>query len=488
MRHYPQRSHDHKAPTCCTAPTLLHQPVGIKHPQRARLVDFPKGQHDILPYPFFLGISAGSSHLLPQHFTLAAGRRANFAMNHKRPHQDDDHHHHHQRDHKRQKDHHGKRKGEKNTPLKPQNGSQKSGYQDAINQLPHKTNTSVFVPPNNKFTIAPGLPPLPAIPDPELEASVFRHKSTIGSYNRSNESALSYEKLEFLGDAYLETIASRLLYERFNALPSGYQSQLRELLVKNTTLSDLSRGCGFEKRLKLNAADYKAMLEAGEVHDRQAVKGNKGYDKILADVFEAYVAAVIISNGDEGFAIAETWLTGLWAPKLLEAMANDKALVPSTYARLHHDPQADPLAVYNPQAKAELQKKVLCSGLGVKLDYEPYAASVELKGDQLGQNRHFIAVYLSGYGYQKKLLGKGEGRNKVEAGNWAAMRALHEHKELLDECEKQYHEYREKRRKEKEAEAEAAGTAEVPGSGDKDPKDEKKEEKEKKKEKKGEKE
>ena len=72
-----------------------------------------------------------------------------------------------------------------------------------------------------------------------------------------------------------------------------------------------------------------------------------------------------------------------------------------------------------------------------KLFYETYQDSIELKGDKLGQTRHFIAVYLTGYGYEKKLLGKGEGKNKVEAGNWAAIEAMYgDSKDLVDECER----------------------------------------------------
>ena len=83
--------------------------------------------------------------------------------------------------------------------------------------------------------------------------------------------------------------------------------------------------------------------------------------------------------------------------------------------------------------------------------YERYKDTVELKGDQLGQNRHFIALYLTGYGYDKKLLGKGEGKNKVEAGNWAATEAMHgECKGLVEECEENLRVLREQKAKEKE--------------------------------------
>ena len=165
--------------------------------------------------------------------------------------------------------------------------------------------------------------------------------------------------------------------------------------------------------------------------------GNKGFNKVLGDVFEAYVAALITADPEHGFAIAEKWLTALWAPKLEESIKSDRtsATNQTTNTSLAHSPTADPLKIYNPTAKADLQRRIL-AGQGVKLSYEKYRDSVELKGEEIGQSRHFIALFLTGYGYERKLLGKGEGGNKVEAGNGAAQEAMFgESRVIVDECE-----------------------------------------------------
>ena len=253
---------------------------------------------------------------------------------------------------------------------------------------------------------------------------------------------MTYERLEFLGDAYIELIASRLIFERYGTLlPVGQQSQLRELLVKNETLAEYSRAYGFDTRIEIQTLEK--IVEEGKL------KGNKGFNKVLGDVFEAYLAAVILSDVEDGFAIAEKWLTALWAPKLLDAMKNDRYNAP---APIHSSPtDADPLKTYNPAAKADLQKRIL-GPPGVKLLYETYKDSIELKGDQIGQNRHFIALYLSGHGYERKLLGKGEGKNKVEAGNWAATEAMYgECKGLVEEIGRKNEAKRTEVRKEREA-------------------------------------
>jgi len=322
-------------------------------------------------------------------------------------------------------------------------------HSDALAKLPPATSALGDIPSYTHFTVtSTGMPPLPEVKDGTLSIAPFRHKSAV-AYNRSTSSTkpteVTYEKLEFLGDAQLELIASRLIYQRFSHLLAGQQSQLRELLVKNETLSEYARAYGFDKRVQVG--DFDRMLQDSK--DR----GNKGFNKVLGDVFEAYIAAVVLSDLESGFAVAEKWMTALWAPKLYEAAQNDRFY--NKDLSLHAGGDADLRNVYNPAAKAELQKRI--AGRDVKLEYEAYRDPVELKGDQLGQNKHFIALYLTGFGYERKLLGKGEGKNKVEAGNVAATEAMHgDCKLMVEECEKQLDKIKAKKKAEREA-REAAG-------------------------------
>jgi ribonuclease-3 len=317
----------------------------------------------------------------------------------------------------RQQDHNDQQ-SDKNTP------NEGTSYADALDALPPPTSIPGAVPAYTPFRVAQNFPPLPPIKDSTLTKAPFTHRSTLSSYNRGTQTTpdITYERLEFLGDAYIELIASRLIFSHFGNLTAGHQSQLRELLVKNETLAQYSRAYGFENKVEAGDMNY--------MHESSRQKGNKGFNKVLGDVFEAYVAAVIISDPEHGFAVAEKWLTTLWQPKLLFNTSMDPV-----YNTLTHVSAADPRQVYNPTAKNDLQQRIVEHAV-TKLEYEPYQASVELKGDQLGQNRHFIALYLTGWGYERKLLGKGEGRSKVEAGNWAAIEAMHgEAKEVVEECE-----------------------------------------------------
>jgi ribonuclease-3 len=347
-----------------------------------------------------------------------------------------------------QKDHHRRESPLQQKPKPDQRTNERTkkeiDYQLGVQQLPPSTGIKADVSAYTPFTVAKNLPPLPEILDPNLVESPFRHKSY--GYDRSSTASdVTYERLEFLGDAYLELFASRLIYHHFPALQAGAQSQVRELLVKNETLSEYARLYGFPNKVKV--ADMETMLR--DAKDR----GNKGLNKILGDVFEAYIAAIVLSDAENGFARAEAWLTALWAPKLVEAAASQKYSNPSL--ALQSDDTSDPRTTYSPTARADLQKRI--QAYDAKLVYAPYKASVELKGDLLGQNKHFIAVHLTGYGYEKKLLGQGEGKNKVEAGNWAAIEAMHgESKAIVDECEQKLNVMKERKKQEREAKEMAA--------------------------------
>lgn len=292
------------------------------------------------------------------------------------------------------------------------------------------------------------LPPLPPI-KPQYQKTAFCHKSLYTTSRELATSDLTYERLEFLGDAYIELFASRLIYESYSHLPAGRMSQVRELLVKNETLAELSRSYGFDQNIAVGA-------EIGELLRDSRGRGNKGYNKIVGDVFEAYVAAVVLSDFEgKGFEKAEAWCRELWEGKLERAKKEDRSLLPppppppplsAGEAKDEEKEEADDnihllRTTYDPNAKATLQKRIYHQPL-IRLFYETDRPTIELKGDQKGQNVHFIALYVEETTpttasasttaaaadeniSKKTLLAKGQGKNKVEAGNWAAVEAMY---------------------------------------------------------------
>ncbi|KAL2351822.1 ribonuclease III domain-containing protein [Cryomyces antarcticus] len=139
------------------------------------------------------------------------------------------------------------------------------------------------------------LPPLPPISDPHYAQAPFNHSSTAHLDRSSAVNDLSYERLEFLGDAYVEIMATRIIFSRYPHLPAGRQAQLRELVVKNVTLAQLAQGYDFGKRVRISNQEIESA-------------GENAWTKILADVFEAYVAALVLSSPADGFETVEAWL------------------------------------------------------------------------------------------------------------------------------------------------------------------------------------
>ncbi|KAJ4353930.1 uncharacterized protein N0V89_005661 [Didymosphaeria variabile] len=238
-----------------------------------------------------------------------------------------------------------------------------------------------------KMEDAISLPPLPPILEPSLQEQVFTHASVYESKAKAkgvtSTDDLTYERLEFIGDAYLEVMATRLIAYRLPHLDIPSQAHFREQLVRNDTLSKFSTGYGFPDRLK-----HASHLKPGKV-----------WNKITADVFEAYVAAVVLSDPVEGFLTAEKWMNQLWAKQMID--------------------YREPILVENAHAQEELSKLVHMNH--IKLNYYD---EKEMEMTKDGVQRFFQGVYLTGWGYENEWLGSGVGRNKSQGAVNAAQDAL----------------------------------------------------------------
>jgi ribonuclease-3 len=246
-----------------------------------------------------------------------------------------------------------------------------------------------------KIEKAKALPSLPPILEPSLQEQVFTHAS-VHEYKAkakgiTSTDDLDYERLEFIGDAYLEVMATRLIASRLPHLDVPSQAHFREQLVRNDTLSRFSNEYGLPDRLK---------------HAAHLKPGPKIWVKITADVFEAYVAAVVLSDPVEGFLTAEKWMNQLWAEQMIE--------------------YREPVLVENANAQQELNKLIHMNH--IKLTY---ADEKEMEMTSLGVQRFFQGVYLTGWGYENEWLGSSEGRNKSQAAVNAAQDALTRNSDVL---------------------------------------------------------
>ena len=95
----------------------------------------------------------------------------------------------------------------------------------------------------------------------------------------------SNERLEFLGDSVLSVIVAEHIYCNFPQMPEGELTRLRANLVCEKSLCALSRELGIGEHLLLGRGEDK--------------NGGRERDSILADAFEAVLAAIYIDGGME---------------------------------------------------------------------------------------------------------------------------------------------------------------------------------------------
>lgn len=286
-------------------------------------------------------------------------------------------------------------------PLKKQHSNDNDDSKNS-NGKGHYKRLPANVTPQSDTPIVRFIASLPAIPEiscpknPSLANAPFTHAS-IDSQN-------NYERLEFLGDAYLELIATRFIFARFPHFLTGKQAKLRESLVQNATLAQFAVFYHFQDRVKTDVSMARAK--------------DKMKEKVLADVFEAYIAGVVLADDEGGFARAETWLRGCWTATTL--------LDDTTIARFLGGEAAASGFVENPKDRLW----GLIAERDVKLDYvdEPMG---ELKN---GDQRRHVAIYLTGYEYERKKIGSAIGVGRKEASMLAAKCALEDNKDLIGQC------------------------------------------------------
>ena len=270
------------------------------------------------------------------------------------------------------------------------------------------------VPSYSPSSPSPSFPQLPPVPPGYLSTAPFVHASIMTTSRITAAADSSYERLEWLGDAYIEIISSRILYSRFPNFPANKLAHTRERLVCNKNLARFSRKYGFDRMVK--CAEY--------------LRADSSFIKIVADVFEAYTAAIVQGDPLHGFATAEAWLSALWEPQLREVEKLERK----------------PILAGN--AKEELRTMIMSPG--VKIEYLEERPAYVNKAK--GETTFWICCYVTGWGYEKKRIGTGTGNAKVVAGNNAASNALEKESILLQDMAARKKIFDEKRKQEKEAE------------------------------------
>ncbi|GAC1554099.1 MAG: ribonuclease III [Herpetosiphon sp.] len=126
----------------------------------------------------------------------------------------------------------------------------------------------------------------------ELFETALTHRSYL--HEHWTEQRESNERLEFLGDSILNFLAAQYLYTTFPDHNEGQLTALRSALVRTSTLARWAR--------QINLGAY---MRLGKGEERS---GGRDREPLLADAFEAVLAAIFIS---QGLSIAEQILRPL---------------------------------------------------------------------------------------------------------------------------------------------------------------------------------
>lgn len=102
----------------------------------------------------------------------------------------------------------------------------------------------------------------------------------------------SYQRMEFLGDAVLELAVSRHLYLEEQGMDEGHLSRRRAALVNEDALSGLARAFELGAYIRFSNGEEKS--------------GGRDKPSILADAFEAVLAAIYLDGGmDAAYQLVE---------------------------------------------------------------------------------------------------------------------------------------------------------------------------------------
>ncbi|HOX56128.1 MAG TPA: ribonuclease III [Candidatus Paceibacterota bacterium] len=118
--------------------------------------------------------------------------------------------------------------------------------------------------------------------DPALLQLALTHPSVA---HEQGPAMQTNQRLEFLGDAVLQLVLTRELYEKFPAFGEGPLTKARAKLVNRRTLAERARALGLGTHLIVSRGE--------DLH------GGRERPSALADTYEALLGAVLLDGGYE---------------------------------------------------------------------------------------------------------------------------------------------------------------------------------------------
>ncbi len=206
----------------------------------------------------------------------------------------------------------------------------------------------------------------------DLLKQAFTHRSYLNEHKSIH---LEHnERLEFLGDAVLELVATDFLYGMYPKKPEGELTSIRSALVNSQMLAQISSSLGLNDFL---------LLSRGEAKDT-----GRARQYILANTYESLTGAIYL---DTGYNAAKDFIA--------------RTILPLTAEIVDKKTWAD--------AKSSFQEKAQ-ERTGITPSYK------SLREAGPDHDKHFtIGLYLG-----TRLVSEGSGKSKQEAEQEAAQKAL----------------------------------------------------------------
>ena len=130
--------------------------------------------------------------------------------------------------------------------------------------------------------------------DRALLRRAMTHSSHSNETGERNHHLLCNERLEFLGDSVLSIVVSRYLFTAYPQEGEGILTNMRKDVVCAEALARYARRIGIGDCLYLG--------------NGEELSGGRDKENILADAFEALLAAIYLDAGDRGMDIIAAFL------------------------------------------------------------------------------------------------------------------------------------------------------------------------------------
>ncbi|WP_071130286.1 ribonuclease III [Enterococcus timonensis] len=207
--------------------------------------------------------------------------------------------------------------------------------------------------------------------DVNLLEQAFTHSSYVNEHRYLQLE--DNERLEFLGDAVLEILVSKFLYDEFPHVPEGKLTKMRSRVVQEDSLSKFAQQVGFDQFVNLGKGEE--------------ASGGRSRPALLCDLFEAFLGAFYL---DQGLIAVRGFLEKVVFPKIKAGVFSHE---------MDH--------------KTRLQEVLQKDG-DIKIEYRV----VEAVGPA---HERLFAIEVWG---KEQLLGHGSGKSKKLAEQAAARNAL----------------------------------------------------------------